>query len=173
MIACSCGVKKDSHSSRSPTTRDRRQVAFPEDDMSNTSPRDSRSLFMMLAEINERMIDIWRTLGANRLVRQATRGCDIGMFQDPMLPGEENPSFESYVEVETQSGDTFWWRLDLSGTSALWKIYRAVGRPGSHGEAAISTFDEVVFEDFSDMRGRIWALMDELADSARTFNFTR
>jgi hypothetical protein len=139
--------------------------------MSNTSSCDSKLLFMTLAEINEEMIDISRTLGANRMVRNATSGCDIRMLPDPMQSDEEQAVFESYVEVETQNGQTLWWRLDPSATSTVWKIYRVVGKAGTLGEEVMTRFEEVVFERFSDLRERFSSLVSELADSAKMFNF--
>jgi hypothetical protein len=139
--------------------------------MSNTSLCDARSLFMMLAEINEKMIDIRRALHENPAVRTATRGCDIRVFRDPMQPEEEKPDFESYVEVETQGGDVLWWRLTPAATSTRWQLHGVVGKPGSHGEDAICTFGDVVSEDLSDVGERARSLVGELADSARTFNF--
>src|SRR5262245_25903145 len=139
--------------------------------MNNASLCESRSLLMMLAEINDKMIDISRTLRANPVVRKATRGCDIRMLRDPMRPEEERAIFESYVEVETQGGDALWWRLDISATSSLWKLYRVVGKPGTHGEDVINTFEEVAFGRFSEMRERVSSIVDEFVDSARTFDF--
>lgn len=63
-----------------------------------------------------------------------------------------------------------WWSLSLSATSTSWRLYRDVGKAGTHGEMGVIDFEEIACERFSDLAERVPSLLDELVDSARTFN---
>ena len=89
-----------------------------------------------------------------------------------MEPDEERTIFDTCVEVETQGGDAFSWSVELSVTSKSWKLYRSVEKVEATGSVGVVAFEEVVFERSAELAERIPLLVEELAESARTFNFS-
>lgn len=86
-----------------------------------------KSLLVILAEINNSMMTIWKVLDSNPAIDVATRGCDVRRYQGSMMEREAY-CFESYVEAETRTGEMFWWLLDITLTSSGWHLQRSVGK---------------------------------------------
>ena len=90
-----------------------------------------------------------------------------------MNPDIEQAFFDTYVEVETERAEEFWWSVEIWLRLDSWTLDREVSRPGTDGPIEVITFEEVAFERFSDLAERLPSLVDELFETARTFNFAR
>ena len=110
-------------------------------------------------------MEIRKQLAANPAISSATRGGEIRQYYDKTC------SFESYVEAETHTGETFVWLLDVSLTATRWSIDRSIVKQATDGQDPRREFDDAEFDSFDDMIRGYSALMNEFVESVSTFSF--
>ena len=129
-----------------------------------------RDLLVILAKINDHMMEIRNNLASNPAVIAATRGCDIRRYRD-FMEQDEVHCFEAYVEAETHMGEIICWSLDITLRSRIWKFQRYVAKQTSDGAQYDNEFEDFAFEDFDGLANNCVTLMTEFSQSAKNFDF--
>jgi len=133
---------------------------------------DERSveLIATFAAVTTGMMTLHGELSSNAAITSARRGCDVRQYRDFMTE-KAKYCFESYVEADTLSGETFVWLFDITVLSTRWSIHRAIAKQVAEGQDVIQAFDEATFQSTDQLVDGFPALAAEFFDSAKTIKF--
>jgi hypothetical protein len=131
----------------------------------------AKVLLNILAQINRRMMTMRTSLAARPEVRTANRICDILDYHDPMDPEDKFLDFEAYIEAETSTGE-FCWSLELRAKAETWEVHRRISVAQETGGETVTDFPDVSFDSFDLFALGVLPLVDEFAESTKTFDFS-
>jgi hypothetical protein len=135
----------------------------------STAESSARAVLQLLATINDRTKEIYWILRRNSAIAEVTQDCDLLRSND-FMSGEERYCLEVYVDATARSGESFCWHVDVTQRSSGWALDRSISTPVGQRNVDAG-FEDVTFDTFDELAANCSSLMDELVESARTFDF--
>ena len=129
-------------------------------------------LMAILAGVSEEMNDLVIELRERPGVVETRRGSDLRKYRDEFR-FEDKPydHFGAYVEADTNDGNVLCWFVTINNTPSGWELERIVSRNSDAGYDAVTEFETLTSDSFSEFAGKVPSLVKELAESARRFQF--